>query len=72
MNFPSQGYLLKRYTTLGRDSWKKRFFVIDSKGDFYYLVRATPLISLTVPMPMLSDPDLGEAASDSLAPSLPD
>lgn len=35
-----QGYLLKRYTTLGMDSWKKRFFVIDSKGDLYYLVRA--------------------------------
>lgn len=34
-----QGYLLKKYTTLGMDSWKKRFFVIDSKGDLYYLVR---------------------------------
>lgn len=37
-----QGYLWKKYTTLGMDSWKKRFCVIDSKGDFYYLVRNAP------------------------------
>lgn len=34
-----QGYLWKKYSTLGMESWKKRFFVIDSKGDFYYIVR---------------------------------
>jgi len=62
-----QGYLLKRYVTLGLESWKRRFFCLDSHGKFYYYSNSdSPLVPPTTATPVVRQHStLSEAGADA-------